>query len=43
MNSTKLIYKLLKTIKRSELPVKVSSVRRANFRQYARIIAAGKK
>ena len=41
--NTKLIYKLLKRSKRLESPVKVSSVRRANFRQYARIIAAGKK
>ena len=41
--TTKLIYKLLKRIKRNEAPVKVSSVRRSQFRLYAKVLAATKK
>ena len=43
MNSIKQIYKLLQRNERTIKPVKVSSVKRSQFRLYARILAAGKK
>ena len=43
MNSTKLIYKLLKRSQREEKPVKVSSVKRSQFRLYVKVLAATKK